>query len=72
MNIKPSRAIFRVDLNILRQPALSPAPSRSCPDLPSRVFLPINPCFPGGGRGFWGEERAPKGPHTRSVFARAD
>ena len=24
--------------------------------------------FPGGGRGFWGEERGPKGSHTRRVF----
>ena len=24
--------------------------------------------FPGGGRGFWGEERGPKGPHARRVF----
>ena len=26
----------------------------------------------GGGRGFWGEERAPKGPRTRRVLARED
>ena len=27
--------------------------------------------FPGGGRGFWGEERGPKGPYKRAFLARA-